>query len=292
MKKDDLEKNDILCRTWETIKRRWWYIVLLVACTVFVFSNWKKIMTLNFDNMTTFHIIFILWIILLICPIFSEMELFGIKLKKEVEKVKEEVKEDIADLKAFIVQTNLNNFSNNQSLTIDGLWSREDLEISKKLLEKLNNLESERKGSYKIDENEKIVNNSAKQTIEEDKENYLFKIRVEIERLLSNLVEKVGHKSNGQLIQMIQVLYRLEIIDGFTSDLLKQIVKIANRGVHGEIVSDEYIEFIKNSYPEVKKKLEDASANLCLTVCPRCKYVGYSKYENVCPKCGYVYDEG
>ena len=33
MKKDDLEKNDILCRTWETIKRRWWYIVLSVSYT-------------------------------------------------------------------------------------------------------------------------------------------------------------------------------------------------------------------------------------------------------------------
>ena len=61
-------------------------------------------MTLSFENITIFHVIFILWIILLICPLFSEMELFGVKLKREVEKVKE----DIANLKAQIIQMNWN----------------------------------------------------------------------------------------------------------------------------------------------------------------------------------------
>ena len=43
MKKDDLKKDNFWFHIWEKIKYRCWYIVLLIACTVFVFSNWKKL---------------------------------------------------------------------------------------------------------------------------------------------------------------------------------------------------------------------------------------------------------
>ena len=37
-----------------------------------------------------------------------------------------------------------------------------------------------------------------------------------------------------------------------------QILKIANRGVHGEIISDEYISFVQKTYPELMKQLNEA----------------------------------
>jgi hypothetical protein len=57
-------------------------------------------------------LVFAIWIALLLAPLFAEVELLGIKLKQEVEKVKEEVKRDIASLKAEItsaidVRTNI-----------------------------------------------------------------------------------------------------------------------------------------------------------------------------------------
>lgn len=38
------------------------------------------------------NLIFILWLILLLLPLFSEMEFLGVKIKKEVQKETEEVK--------------------------------------------------------------------------------------------------------------------------------------------------------------------------------------------------------
>lgn len=50
------------------------------------------------------NIIFILWIFLLAFPLFSEMEILGIKVKKEVEKATEEVKESLKNIQTQIIQ--------------------------------------------------------------------------------------------------------------------------------------------------------------------------------------------
>ena len=58
---------------------------------------------------------------------------------------------------------------------------------------------------------------------------------------------------------MTQLLYRAEAIDGITCDLICQVNKIANRVVHGEIVSDKYLCFVKKTYPEIMRQIQEAS---------------------------------
>ena len=57
---------------------------------------------------------------------------------------------------------------------------------------------------------------------------------------------------------MMQHLKRAEVINGMTCDLISQIIKIANRGVHGEIVSAEYVNFVQETYPEIVRQLKEA----------------------------------
>ena len=106
--------------------------------------------------------------------------------------------------------------------------------------------------------------------------------------MLRNLCDKLGYEERMYIPKMIQILYQTEVINGITRDLISQVSKIANRGVHGEIVSNEYIEFVKESYPEIKRQLKEADNALTYMTCPRCRYSGYSKYENVCPQCGKI----
>ena len=90
---------------------------------------------------------------------------------------------------------------------------------------------------------------------------------------------------------MIRLLNRAEVINGMTCDLIGQVIKITNRGVHGEIVSAEYVTFVEETYPEIMRQLKAASSRLVYITCPKCKYSGYSIYENVCPNCGYTHDD-
>lgn len=52
---------------------------------------------------------------------------------------------------------------------------------------------------------------------------------------------------------MAQFLVQHEVFDRKTAELIREIINIANRGVHGEIIDDDYVRFVKNTYPAIKK---------------------------------------
>ena len=91
---------------WGYVKRKWWYLVLLIGSSYYVYNFRNDIYELSTLNAKT--LIFILWLILLILPLFSEIELLGVKVKKEVEKAKEEVKSSIQSIQTQIMQLQLN----------------------------------------------------------------------------------------------------------------------------------------------------------------------------------------
>lgn len=112
---------------------------------------------------------------------------------------------------------------------------------------------------------------------------YLFKVRLILEKNLTDLCEKTNYNGNKLMQGMIRQLTQCEVINGKTADLISQVINIANRGVHGEIVSNEYIEFIKRVFPELQKQLYKANAQLHYFTCRRCGYFGYSRIENEVP---------
>lgn len=66
-----------------------WHFILLVASSVYVFISWNSIQ--SFDSLDANSLIFVIWIMLLLYPLFSEMEMFGIRLKRVVDEVKDRV---------------------------------------------------------------------------------------------------------------------------------------------------------------------------------------------------------
>lgn len=237
-------------RIWDYIKKKYWYIILLGFSSLYVVEHRLEIYELKEFNAV--NLIFILWLILLLLPLFSEMEFLGVKIKKEVQKETEEVKETLKNIQIQVNNLQLtNSVANNFSFNNSTLPSEQKLE---ELLQKVTELQS----TYpKSDE---TSNNSLFKS--EDKNVYLFKVRLDIERCLHEMCEKIGNNEIMPLIKMARLLNQLQIIDGMTCDLIIQVIRIANRGVHGEIVSEEYIEFVEKTYPEIMRKLKDASAQV------------------------------
>lgn len=265
----------IIQSLWCKIKEKWWYLILITGSTVYIFRNKDVVMSLQFDKLTSVHVFFVFWIILLIIPLFSEMELFGIKLTKEVQKVKEDVKDDLNDLKLQIMQLHVSNsVANNIHVGNAMMPSEEKIEELLKLVHDLKKNQTTFLDDKEIDNTDKSV--------------YLFKVRLSIETAIAQLMETMGYDNKMPLFKSIQMLYKLEVLDAVTFDLLSQVLKIANRGVHGEIVSDEYIDFVKEAFPQIRWSLKQISNDLYYIVCPKCNYSGYSKFENVCPRCGNV----
>ncbi|MGL5592724.1 hypothetical protein [Cetobacterium sp.] len=209
----------------------------------------------------------------MIIPLFSEVELLGIKIKKEVENATKEVKSDIKNIQNQIMNLNLNNSINFQ---VNGQLPND---------KKIQYLEKEMKKDPSNIENEMNFDNLNEEII------FLFKVRFEIEILLNEISEKVGFNEKIPIIKNIQILKRIETIDNTTADSILEICKIANRGIHGEIIDKKYIEFIKQTYPIIQNKLKNVIKDLQLVICPRCKFRGYSKSSNFCPQCSYIFDD-
>lgn len=94
-------------KIWGYVKQKWWYIVLVLGSSGYVLHYRYEIYQLKEINAT--NLIFLLWLLLLIFPLFSEMEFLGIKVKKEVEKATEEVKESVQNIQTQINQIQMTN---------------------------------------------------------------------------------------------------------------------------------------------------------------------------------------
>lgn len=105
---------------------------------------------------------------------------------------------------------------------------------------------------------------------------------------LRMLCEKLGNENRLNLSQSVGWLVRAGAIERNISRLIYEVIKIANRGVHEESVSSEYVEFVEKVYPEIIKIIENKVKNLSYMVCDRCKYRGFTAKEDFGPRCGYT----
>jgi hypothetical protein len=254
------------------LKPKCWYIMLLVCSTIYVFYHKTEIR--QFKDLDAQNLVFILWLILLLMPLFSEMELFGIKLKKEVEKAKSEIKENIADLRLQLMDLKITNSVTNSIIISNPLATKD------KLNEMLNEIGvSTSKLDYKVEFDVP------------EQSTYLFKVKLSLEKALLYICEKTGYEGDNQYRHLINHLGRIGILSTDSMKIIIQIQRIANRGIHGEILSTDYIDFVEKAFPQILNQLNQAKASLNYCTCPKCKYSGYAVFENVCPKCGFVSDD-
>ena len=234
----------------EKVIEKAWYIVLLTISTAYLVSNRFAIEKL--DDASMLSTVFIIWVILLVLPLFSEMEFLGVKVKKEVkkavEKSNEEVKASLDNLQQIVSQIQVSNSVAPQFTINSGSLPSE---------ERIDNLIKEIR----------LLNeqNTNKQTEKQDKVNIptqnieLFKMRYGIEVKLNDALDLIGYngKNHISLIQSANYLSQQGVLDPTSTDLLIQVVRIANRGVHGEIIGQKYLDFASEAYPKIIDALDD-----------------------------------
>lgn len=261
----------------QVLKKHWWYIFLLIISSVYVFRYRYDIFQMT--ELNAQNLIFILWLVLLGLPLFSEIEIGNVKLKKEIEQTRAEVKESIGELKYQILDLKISN-SNSNMLVFNNppLASKDELSQMQRHAENDDTVRSETNLDFKISEDNI----------------YLFQVRLSLEKQLSVLCNMFQYGERRSMYSMAQFLVQHEVIDRRTADLIREVITIANRGVHGEIIDNDYIQFVRKTYPMIKYTLDKANDfyanNSFYCECPKCHYQGPSKYSNVCPKCGFTSD--
>ena len=232
------------------IKEKIWYLILLTISTGYLAVNRFAIEKLNDASMLS--TVFIIWIILLVLPLFSELEFLGVKVKKEVkeavEKSNEEVKTSLNNLQLLVSQIQISNSVGAQFTINNGpLPSEEKMDN----LIKENHLPNEQITKRQIKKQDDIK-------IPEQNLN-LFRFRYGIEARLNDALGLIEYtdKNHFSLIQAANYLKKQKFLDPNCAELLIQVVRIANRGVHGEIVNEKYFDFASEAYPKIIDGLDE-----------------------------------
>ena len=90
-----------------------WWIIVLIGTTVFLIIRFENLVTGTGNTIDSF--LFLLWIILILCPIFSEISILGFGVKKDIEELKNSTQLHIMNLRNEIQ----NKFSLSQTLNIN-----------------------------------------------------------------------------------------------------------------------------------------------------------------------------
>lgn len=80
-----------------------WWVLLSVTVSFFLYKRHPQLISGNATSADIF--IFLIWVVLLLLPLFEELSLFGITFKKEVEELKSDFSSKIENLKAEIKNT-------------------------------------------------------------------------------------------------------------------------------------------------------------------------------------------
>lgn len=225
-----------------TFKIIWW-VLLLVGLLSLIYKRFNHIISnqvLPFD-----YIIFTVCIVLACLPFFSEMNMFGFKLKKEIEEVKNNVESGINQIKSLI--NNINNSNNIYFNPLDSYLGGKQLEAIEK---KLNV-----KGSKPTVHPETI----ADKYLKDEHVKSLFAIRYAIEqevrRIYNSTFGPVDNKY--KFFEAAELLEAYGFIDESTKLAIRENFKITSLAIHGEKVTKNQIDFVLLTGTKIIKDLSE-----------------------------------
>jgi len=224
----------------------WWFLLLIF------FSDYLLINSARLFENNLIHIDYIflsLWIILLIFPLFSEIDIAGIKLKKEFDSLKTEIRDQIFSLRNEIHNTTSIQFNSGPLLPPSDEKLKEREQVYDSIIDSRKtgrSIESPQPELIRIPE----------------KNQFLFEVRFTLEDELKKLMkERFDYEFNEKrpipIIQMAKFLFEKELLDIRIRNLISDILSICNRAVHNQIITEEQYEFVKKFYPEIIRSLKE-----------------------------------
>lgn len=117
-----------------------------------------------------------------------------------------------------------------------------------------------------------------------------------MEKKIEEIAIAEGIEARNALSSVVTILRHRNILSTIIEDKVLKVINICNRGIHGEVVNEEYIDYIKIVMVEITTEFGVAegrknTGNEGFVVCNRCGYTGSSEYSNHCPKCHFTSDD-
>lgn len=234
----------------------WWIILLLLTGTILL-KRYEAITTGQSVPADVF--VFLIFVSLMLVPIFSEIEFLGLKFKREIEELKADIKIKFGDIKNEIRNTQAQTL--NQTIQAYGQYGPPPPDSKLPELEE----EIDRIVKSKLQEHGVIIDKPLASSIDVLEDNItMFKVRYNIETQLRRIWEnRFDEKYFDQrfryqsIMRIIQDLTKYEIIDNKFYVILREILSICNYAIHGKEVTDNQVNFVSKNAKVVLDYLRD-----------------------------------
>lgn len=216
-----------------------WWVLLVVIISTFLYKRMDSIIKGQASAFDIFA--FVIWICFLLVPLFQEIEIFGIKLKQQIE----DVKEKIVDLK-----NEIHNSINVRTQFNPQIYMTPPPDSQLPVIEQrlITILEEARR-------NLGIPEQNISSQIPEISHNIktLFNARYHIERELRRIWRDRfdGEKRNRpvQISQIIGTLVESQLIDSRLASVIREVYSICSPAIHGEDISERQVAFVRDIAP-------------------------------------------
>lgn len=195
-------------------------------------------------------IVFIVWIGICLAPIFQEMNLFGVKLKQDIQELKKDLTHQLAILKTEVTSSiEVSSANNNQIYVNTNHEPPKDSEIpdlSAQIQDALAKL------GIKAEETENLHEKYAGSI-----ETEMFEVRLAFEKLLRR--HSIAFGLDSRRVSVGKLLNQLRQSDYIPKEIvvgIQEVISICNYAVHGEDITPDQVYFVRRSAPSLLKALE------------------------------------
>lgn len=224
----------------------WW---LLIAGTVTAYLRARYPDLVAGQAVPADIVGFVVWLALLLAPVFHEVEILGFKFKREVQKLREEVKSELSAVRSEIrnavdIRPTFSPQFNMPTVPPDSQLPALEERVKAAVTEAL---EARGKGRPEVLPTDLQVNDDLM---------FLFATRYAIEREVRRIardwrVEGYGRRPAG-VTQLVRELVNAQIIDPRLEHAIREVYAVSSTAIHAsEDVSEAQVQFVRDVAPEL-----------------------------------------
>ncbi|WP_444944058.1 hypothetical protein ACJJIK_02210 [Microbulbifer sp. ZKSA006] len=235
--------------------KSFWWTVLVFCIGFYLVDRYPELQKAEaqwFDAL-----VLTIWVALCLAPFFNEMELFGLKFKKQIDEVKEHVSEEIASIRNEIKVTT----DNNQTMSPQFSFGYPPPPDSQ-----LHNIEEQVKSAIESAmQGFSAPNQSLSQFFvnpDTPDIDILFKARYSIEKELRSIygfLSEEQRKRPEPIHRLVGTLIKNELIDPNIGHAIREVYSVCSPAIHGEEVSPAQVDFVRSTAPELISALQQIS---------------------------------
>ena len=227
-----------------------WWLAILAALSWFLYSRSDEIVAGN--AVTIDAVILVLWLALMLAPIFQEINLFGVKLKQEIKSLKEDVRQQINNLQTEIRTTVQAEFK--PQFTFPNPPADAQLpELEERIKKAVQDAIRQRGLQPTVLSLDEV--DIAKEV------QFLFAARHNIEKELRRLWDsRIGAEPGRRppsISDMVGALISTQVIEHRLGVAIREVYSVCSPAIHGEPVTEVQINFVRDVAPELIATLRD-----------------------------------